>query len=139
MGKLEGMFRDDMLDALAREGKRVAAECEAERSYTHRTKNLKDSYGWGVYHGGKLQRHGFLTDSQEAREPRRIGGVDVQGRQEIMDYLLRYKPAAQYELVVYAAMPYASILEERKYRVISTAVRKLDEMGKPLGARTKNL
>lgn len=139
MGRLIGMFREDMLDALSNEGRRIASECEAERSYTHRTKNLKDSYGWGVYHDGKLQRRGFLTDSPEADRPRRIGGADVQGRQEIMEYLLRYKPTAQYELVVYAAMPYASILEERKYRVISTAVRKLDEMGNPLGARTKKL
>ena len=72
-----------LLDALEKEGKRILAECEQERTYTHRTQNLYDSYGYGVYYNGKLQRKGFLSDSETATETKKWYGVEISGREQI--------------------------------------------------------
>ena len=63
---------------LANEGDRILRQCVEERDYTHRTYNLYDSYGYGVYVGGKLMRSGFLQRSPQATEPRKWYGENFQ-------------------------------------------------------------
>lgn len=69
-----GVMITRLLDALEKEGKRILAECEQERTYTHRTQNLYDSYGYGVYYNGKLQEKAFSVLLKPPRKPK-IGMV----------------------------------------------------------------
>lgn len=111
---------------LANEGARILRQCVEQRDYTHRTYNLYDSYGYGVYVNGKLKAYSFLG-TQKATEPRKWYGENVRGREEILEYLKSgYKPSRDaIELVIAAAMPYAKVLEsggggiKHKYKVIS--------------------
>lgn len=121
-----------VVQALAKEGERILKECESERTYTHRTKNLYDSYGYGIYVGGKLSKIGFLTSSPSATTSKRWYGKNVQGREQIESFLRgEYTPTDGIDLVIAAAMPYAEVLENgtggalQKYKVISMAYNKL--------------
>ena len=129
---------------LANEGDRILRQCVEERDYTHRTYNLYDSYGYGVYVSGKLQRYGFLG-TQKATEPRKWYGEDVRGRDEILEYLKsEHKPSNDaIELVIAAAMPYAKVLEsggggiKHKYKVISMSNDLLREIAPKYGGTVK--
>ena len=129
---------------LANEGARILRQCVEERDYTHRTYNLYDSYGYGVYVSGKLQRYGFLG-TQKATEPRKWYGEDVRGRDEILEYLKsEHKPSNDaIELVIAAAMPYAKVLEsggggiKHKYKVISMSNDLLREIAPKYGGTVK--
>lgn len=111
---------------LANDGARILRQCVEQRDYTHRTYNLYDSYGYGVYVNGRLMRRGFLQSSPQATDPRKWYGENVRGRDEILEFLTSgYKPSKNIELVIAAAMPYAKVLEsggggiKHKYKVIS--------------------
>lgn len=113
-------------------GQRILRECVAERDYTHRSNNLYDSYGFGVYVNGKLVNRGYLSNSPTAKAAKKWYGEVIRGRSEIDKYLVsEYAPGNGLELVVVAAMPYAVVLERgsaglhRKYKVISMAYDKL--------------
>ena len=131
---------------LADEGDRILRECVEERDYTHRTYNLYDSYGYGVYVSGKLQRYGFLG-TQKAAKPRKWYGEDVRGREEILEYLKsEHKPSSDaIELVIVAAMPYAKVLEsggggiKHKYKVIAMSYDKLKDIAPKYGGTVKAL
>ena len=132
-----GMMITRLIDALEKEGKRILSECEAERTYQHRTLNLFDSYGFGVYYKGKLERKGFLTSSPESSETKYWYGKNVEGREQIENFLNReYKPSKGIDLVIAAAMPYAHALENassgqhQRYRVVSMSYNKLMELQK---------
>lgn len=121
-------MQEAIADELAKEGRRIIGECEAERGYTHRTRNLRDSYGYGVYAGGKIVRMGFLSAAREATKPRRwySRGDEFFGRDEIVDFLEnKYVPVGGMDLVVATVMPYASILERKGYDVISMSFDKM--------------
>lgn len=131
-----GSFKEDRLKKLVSvldaEGKRILIECEQERTYTHRTKNLYDSYGYGIYVYGKLLKKGFISSSPTATKTKKWYGVDVEGREQIENFLNReYKPSKGIDLVIAAAIPYAHALENassgqrQKYRVISMSYNKL--------------
>ena len=124
-----------LLDSLEKEGKRILKECEQERTYTHQTHNLYDSYGFDVYYQGKLQRKGFLSQSETATETKDWYGVEISGREQIENFLTsEYKSPKGIELVIVAAMPYAEVLENassgqhQKYKVISMSYAKLAEL-----------
>lgn len=132
-----GVMIARVLDQLEKEGQRILMECEQERTYTHQTQNLYDSYGFGVYYNGKLTRKGFLSPSPTATETKKWYGVEVEGREQIENFLSReYKPSKGIDLVIAAAMPYAHALENassgqyQKYRVISMSYSKLVELQK---------
>lgn len=97
---------------MEREGRRIIKECVNERTYEHDTKNLYDSYGFGVYYQGKLVKDGYLG------APQATGGKDwygknIEGRTEIFEFLTsEHKSPGGMELVVAAAMPYAEVLEK---------------------------
>lgn len=130
-----GVMITRVLDQLEKEGQRILRECEHERSYTHRTQNLYDSYGFGVYCNGKLARKGFLSSLPTATKAKKWYGVEVEGREQIENFLNReYKPSKGIDLVIAAAMPYAHALENassgqrQKYRVISMSYDKLTKL-----------
>lgn len=131
MSQLRQRATDNLVAALAADGERIIRECEQEKTYSHDTKNLYDSYGYGVYVGGKLTKKGFLSDSPQATEPRKWYGKEIHGREAIEAFLDAYKATNGIELVIAAAMPYAAVLENRgggvqhKYKVISMSNDKL--------------
>lgn len=139
-------FRNRAIEQLVRklelEGNRILRECEAERDYTHRTNNLYDSYGYGIYVGGNLEKWRFLSSYAKALVPRDIDGEEVWGRQEIKNFLYEYyKPTKGIDMVVVAAMPYADDLEagvgvKHTYKVISMSYEKLKALqGKIKGSK----
>lgn len=126
MGKTKQDNITRMVKFLSQEGQRIVNNQLAKVDYEHRTKNLKDSYGWGVYVYGSLVAKGY--QNPEATEPRKWYGEDIYGNQAIADFLeTKYKPHDGIDLVVVAAMPYGEVLQEgggrvkRKYEVIATA------------------
>ena len=132
MTKVKDTIVEKVIDTLEKEGQRILRECERERTYTHQTQNLYDSYGFGVYYNGKLQRKGFLSSSPTATKTKKWYGVDVEGREQIENFLKsEYKPTSGIDLVIAAAMPYAHALENassgqhQKYKVISMSYDKL--------------
>lgn len=134
-------YINNLLDFLEKEGERILRECEEERTYTHRTRNLYDSYGFGIYLNGVLVRQGYLSASATAKKPRKWYGKEIFGREEIDKYLRsEYSPTKGIDMVVVATMPYAEILEfgmaslKNKYKVISMAHDKL----KALSNKIKN-
>lgn len=144
-------FRDRAIEQLVRklelEGNRILRECEAERDYTHRTNNLYDSYGYGIYVGGKLTKAGYLSSSKTATKSRKWYGQDVSGREQITKFLNNeYKPTKGIDMVIVAAMPYAAVLEnasggqKHKYRVISMSYDKLKQLQSEIkGASVVNI
>lgn len=143
---LKQQATEQIVAQLADEGARILRQCVEERDYTHRTYNLYDSYGYGVYVSGKLQRYGFLG-TQKATEPRKWYGEDVRGRDEILEYLKsEHKPSNDaIELVIAAAMPYAKVLEsggggiKHKYKVIAMSYDKLKDIAPKYGGTVKTL
>ena len=134
---VRGMMITRLIDALEKEGKRILSECESERTYQHQSLNLFDSYGFGVYYNGKIERKGFLTATQTATETKKWYGKEVDGREQIENFLNKeYKPSKGVELVIAAAMPYAHALEnassgqKQKYKVMSMSYDKLVELQK---------
>lgn len=126
---------EQLVRKLELEGNRILHECEQQHDYTHRTDNLYDSYGYGIYVGGEIRKSGFLTPSKRAREDREWYGQPVSGREQILNFLNNeYKPTNGIDMVVVAAMPYASVLEnassgqKHKYRVISMSYDKLKKL-----------
>ena len=144
-------FRDKALAQILRklesEGNRILQECEQERTYRHQTHNLYDSYGYGIYVFGKLNKVGYLSPSATATEDREWHGQDISGREQINHFLnSEYKPTKGIDMVVVAAMPYAEVLEnassgqKHKYRVISMAHDKLKALqGKIKGSYVVNI
>lgn len=130
MATLKDKALAQILWKLEQEGYRILRECEQERGYTHRTNNLYDSYGFGIYVGGKLTKSGYLSESRMATEPRKWYGHDVSGREQIMNFLNNeYKPTGGIDMVVVAAMPYAAVLEQKyKYDVIAMSYDKLKQL-----------
>ena len=136
-------YKERMTEALvaqlAVEGDRILKECEQEADYTHRTYNLYDSYGYGIYVDGKLKRSGFLNNTATATEGKRWYQDTVKGRERLEEFLSdEYKATKGIDMVVVAAMPYAHALEnqssgqKRKYRVISMSFDKLKALSEKL-------
>lgn len=135
MGKTKDSFVNALIERLAEEGERVMRECLQEKDYTHQTYNLHDSYGYAVYYQGSIKKKGMA--SPQASEAKEWHGEKVSGRSAITDFLNSYKPTKVIELIVVAAMPYATDLEHgiglrRKYKVIAMSYDKLQTVSKNL-------
>lgn len=119
---------------LSEYGKRIMDEQLRNKGYTHRTFNLHDSYGWGVYVSGKLVASGY--PEQQAKNGKVWNGDTYKGRETIKDFLQnKYKPHDGIDFVVAVAMPYGIEVEERyKYEVIASA----RESVKALTSKFKN-
>jgi len=102
------------------------------KGYTHRTHNLHDSYGWGVYVDKKLVASGF--PAIKAEKGRKWYGETIKGREAITDFLQnKYNAHDGIDLVVAVAMPYGEIVEDKyKYEVIATARNDVKQLASKL-------
>lgn len=113
--------RQELITILSREGQKIVDRQLQNKGYTHRSHNLHDSYGWGVYLNGELKASGFPT--VKATESKKWYGEMIKGREAVESYLkTKYKAHPGIDLVVVVAMPYGEIVEGKyKYEVIATA------------------
>lgn len=123
---LRNAAQQRLTNDLIMEGERIMKRAYESRDFKDRTYNLHDSYGSAVYHNGLLVKDSIRTLSPMATKPKKWYGELMYGHDEVVDYLMRYKPRSSgFQLVVVAQMPYGEILEEgrgnlkRKYKVIS--------------------
>ena len=80
--------------------------------FRNRTFNLEDSYGFGIYYNGALKQEPFTFSSSSTKSVK-FEGKEYRGQEEVMKYLQGYKPDNMgWSLVVVAAMPYASFVED---------------------------
>lgn len=121
-------YIDYMVNTLAKDGKNLVESAYRTKGFQNQTYNLKDSYGSAVYYDGVLQVNSIYTMSPESVQAKKWYGKPLKGESEIFDFLREYsypKKGKGFELIIVAAMPYASILEHgqgnlrRKYQVIS--------------------
>ncbi len=124
----------ELIDFLSREGQKIVDSQLQNKGYTHRSHNLHDSYGWGVYLNGELKASGY--PAVQATEGKKWYGETIKGREAVETYLkTKYKAHPGIDLVVVAAMPYGEVVEEKyKYEVIATARNDL----KRLSTKFKN-
>lgn len=129
---LRQMAIEMIVNAMEKDADRILKECISEIDYQHRTLNLYDSYGYGIYVDGKLLKMGFLHSTPSARTPKSWYGEKISGRQAITEYLKdEYSPTGAVDLAIAASMPYAHVLEQgsaglhRSYRVISMSFQKV--------------
>lgn len=111
-------IEDDIVLALSQEGKRLMQLAYASRGFANRTKNLKDSYCYGVYDKGKLVKKGFLSSAPDAERTNR----GWSGRDEAEAFLSQVGEQINrkgFSLVIGVALFYGSILESRGYRVLA--------------------
>lgn len=80
---------------LDKDAKNVLRECIQEITYTHRTYNLYDSYGYGIYVEGKLEKIGYLSSSPKASKGKNWYGEEIKGREAINEYLKTIIPLVE--------------------------------------------
>lgn len=121
-----------ILTELEKDARNVLQECIDEITYEHRTKNLYDSYGYGIYLDGKLMKVGYLSPTPLATKAKKWYGETIKGREQINKFLSSdYSAKGVIDLAVVATMPYAKVLEDgggnlkHSYRVISMSFQKL--------------
>lgn len=119
----QNSFIRQLIQELALEGQKAIQEAYNNRDFTNRTYNLHDSYGSAVYYNGVLQMDSVYFISPVASVAKKWYGKWLEGHDELIEFLQEYQGQKNgIELVIVAAMPYASILEDkRKYKVISGA------------------
>lgn len=125
---IKNSFIRQLIHELASDGKTAIQEAYKTKDYQNRTYNLHDSYGSAVYYNGVLQVDTIYYLSPNSTTAKKWYGTLMKGHDELIDFLQEYQGSAKgLELVIVAAMPYASILEDalgrvkRKYKVISGA------------------
>lgn len=111
----------ELVKFLSEEGQKIVDSQLQNKGYTHRSHNLHDSYGWGVYVDKNLVASGF--PATQATKGKKWYGETIKGREAITDFLKnKYTPHEGIDLVVAVAMPYGEIVEDKyKYEVIATA------------------
>lgn len=104
-----------IIDALARKGEEIIQESLRLKTYEHQTKNLLDSYVYGVYKDGELVKSREIT--REAKVPNH----KIWGYQEAAKFLdeMADEVGDGIALVVGAAMFYSGILESNGYVVLA--------------------
>lgn len=166
MARKRTEYINQVINQLARDGEQAIHDAYYGRGFNNRTYNLHDSYGSAVYYdgvlvkssirylGGEMSNQGRSQgwvwskgrSMPDFRGNRRLQGDEVQmnGREEVMDFFSRYKPGTKgIDLVIVAAMYYADFLEEgkgrlkRKYKVISEGEDYMQQLAKQFNGRLK--
>ena len=160
-------FLRKLINELADDGARAIHFAFTSRGFVNRSYNLHDSYGSAVYVNGSLYPETIrYVGSQMARErsAKEMGNYSgdrtwpdknkkrhytgdtgyAEGRKEVYRFFLDYQSKGSsksgVELVIVAAMFYASILESgkgtlrRKYQVISGATNHMNYLASKYGA-----
>lgn len=117
LGKLYNQMKEDC--------KAVVEEAIRTNEFVNRTNNLEDSYGAALYYNGMILPETIYYKSPKATTTKKWKGKDVSGHEEMIKYLVKFKPTKKgLTLVLVAAMPYGEVLERgggnlhRKYKVI---------------------
>lgn len=128
---------EKMVKELSLDGKRLIEKAYQSKTFTDRTYNLHDSYGSAVYYNGVLQKNSIYYLDSKSSEAKEWYGAMLRGRNEVVDFFLEYRGRGKgFDLVLVAAMPYASILEHKqgglrvKYKVISGAMTEMESLAK---------
>lgn len=138
---------DQFVKDLEKEAKRFLSDVLSKvgkggSSYKHDTKNLYDSYGYGIYLNGQVIASS--TTKSVATEPRVWYGDKIFGAELAKKAFGEggYKPSSQGYVVVFGAvMPYGSILEsgsgnlKRKYDVIVFMEDEAMKFGEGIGMK----
>lgn len=160
-------FTRQLVNELAADGARAIHFAFSTRGFVNRTYNLHDSYGSAVFVNGSLwpETIRYVGSAQaQSRSARKMGNysgertwpnkrgertytgdtVYAEGRKEVerffLDYQSRGSSKGGIELVIVAAMFYASILENgrgslrRKYQVLSGATNHMGYLADKYGA-----
>lgn len=160
-------FTRQLVNELAADGARAIHFAFSTRGFVNRTYNLHDSYGSAVFVNGSLWPETIryvgnqMASEKSAREmgdykgertwPNKQGTrtytgdtIYAEGRKEVYRFFLDYQSKGSsksgIELVIVAAMFYASILENgrgslrRKYQVISGATNLMGSLANKYGA-----
>lgn len=151
-------FLRKLINELADDGARAIHFAYTSRGFVNRSYNLHDSYGSAVFVNGSLYPETIryvgnqMADSKKARELGNYSGertytgdtIYAEGRKEVdrffLDYQSKGASKSGVELVIVAAMFYASILEggrgtlRRKYQVISGATNLMGSLASKYGA-----
>lgn len=129
----------ELVRFLSKEGQKIVDNELSKVTYTYRTLNLRDSYGWGVYVDGKLVNKGYTANSPGIKK--KWYSEDITGYEAIVEFIeQKYKPHPGIDLVVAVAMPYGEILQDgdgnvkKKYEVINLSRNAL----KDLASKFKN-
>lgn len=143
MGKVYKKLKDSCKD--------VVEKAIDTHEFENRTHNLEDSYGAAVYYDGMILPETIYYKSPKATERKKWKNKELSGHEEMIKYLMKFKPRKKgFTLVLVAAMPYGEILERgggnlrRKYQVIVGANKVMQELandlsgmfGRRRGART---
>lgn len=137
MGKLYDMYYKQVIDALSKEGERLATEAYKTKETKNRTFNQADAFGYAVYHNKDLKAKGYAKPTRQATKMHKgYGSIPTgYGRDWLDSYLLNFKPESDgFVLVVLNATYYTKFLEEgtnaakRKFAVISQIYDKMDEL-----------
>ena len=116
--------KNDIIGALDKEGRRLIQLAYASREFENKTKNLKDSYCYGVFVGKNMLKSGFLTSTPDATKTNRgwSGRVEAEA---FLSQVGKRLNSGKISLIVGVALFYGSILEagapplHRKYRVLA--------------------
>lgn len=163
----QNKFLRRIINELAADGEKAIQLAFSTRGFVNRTYNLHDSYGSAVFVNGSLypetiryvgsqmasEKHGKeMGDYKGGRTwPDKYGNrtytgdtIYAEGRKEVYRFFLDYQSKGSsksgVELVIVAAMFYASILEggrgtlRRKYQVISGATNLMGSLASKYGA-----
>lgn len=148
MNDVYKQYVNDMRAKLEKVAQTVCLECLNEADYTNRSYNLHDSYGYAVYWketddtglNTRVKRIWGTAAQARAKGAKNWYGNPISGAEEIKKYLKEYSfkfeaSTNEFAVVVYAAMPYAPLLENgnpnspignhKRYKVISMAHEKL--------------
>ena len=123
----------ELVRFLSKEGQKIVDNELSKVTYTYRTLNLRDSYGWGVYVDGKLVNKGYTANSPGIKK--KWYSEDITGYEAIVEFIeQKYKPHPGIDLVVAVAMPYGEILQDgagnvkKKYEVINLSRNALKDL-----------
>ena len=117
MAKIKQIAEAAIIESLSELAKTSISVSILNRGYTHRTFNLNDSYGFGIYHNGILVKK--WLNSSEATSPDSKGGSGAQMGSLFLD---RFISEGDWQLVVFAGEFYAADLETfHRLNVLSNA------------------
>ena len=106
MKRVQQIADDAIVESLDKLAKSSISVSILNRGYTHRTYNLNDSYGFGIYHNGSLIRK--WLNNPEATSPDSRGGSGAQMGSLFLD---KFSSTGDWQLVVFAGEFYAADLE----------------------------
>ena len=108
MIKAKSIVSETIMASLISIGDAALVNAEKFHSYTHRTFNLSDSYGYAIYQKGILKKLKMNTPKAKKQDQQGTSGKDL-GR----SFLESYVSTEDWDLIVVAGEFYATALENQ--------------------------